>query len=182
MPIYNKDGTEFKLSGPNPIMKNQDLWGEFTIHNMDFLSKTFKFQTKTPPPPVNLVVKESFLEALDAAKNEIVEPPPKPKEENILEKTFIYCLPAEIKQRSDSLYGDVYQTIQYGNPTSFEGVIISQSDIILEIWTDANFDKGSILYPKTNSKRWWRVQEKKPKASGWLLASIPSDFQPSFDN
>lgn len=36
MVIKNKDGSEYKLRGPNPIMKTQNLWEHFEIHNMDF--------------------------------------------------------------------------------------------------------------------------------------------------
>ena len=36
MVIKNKDGSEYKLRGPNPIMKNQNLWDNFQIHNMNF--------------------------------------------------------------------------------------------------------------------------------------------------
>jgi len=40
---------------------------------------------------------------------------------------------------------------------------------------------GSILYPKTGYKRWWRVQDKTQKGGGWVLVAAPSDHQPSFD-
>ena len=36
MVIKNKNGSEYRLKGPNPIMKNQNLWDNFEIHNMNF--------------------------------------------------------------------------------------------------------------------------------------------------
>ena len=36
MVIKNKDGTPYTLRGPNPLMKEQDLWAEFQLHNMEF--------------------------------------------------------------------------------------------------------------------------------------------------
>ena len=36
MVIKNKDGSEYKLSKPNPHMKNQLLWDSFELHNMNF--------------------------------------------------------------------------------------------------------------------------------------------------
>ena len=36
MVIKNKNGTPFTLRGPNPIMKEQSLWDDFLLHNMNF--------------------------------------------------------------------------------------------------------------------------------------------------
>lgn len=36
MVIKNKNGTPFTLRGPNPIMKEQNLWDDFLLHNMNF--------------------------------------------------------------------------------------------------------------------------------------------------
>ena len=36
MAIKNKDGTDYRLKGPNPHMKNQLLWDHFELHNMNF--------------------------------------------------------------------------------------------------------------------------------------------------
>ena len=36
MVIKNKDGSEYKLRFPNPLMKAQDLWEPFEVHNMNF--------------------------------------------------------------------------------------------------------------------------------------------------
>lgn len=202
MTLYNKDGTVYKLSGPNPAMKEQKLWEDFVTHNMEWQQEISKDDTVLKPVDSDFFVKESFLDALDAAKEDIKvtetevtpqkpeirtpvirhdpENDPAPKKDEI-EKTFIYCLPASIRERKDSLYGDVYHTIKYGDPTSFEGVVVSQSDFEFEVWTDAaSINRGSVLYPKTGFKRWWRVQEKVQKGNGWILKSIPSDYQPSF--
>ena len=36
MVIKNKNGSEYKVRQPNPIMKNQEVWNDFVLHNMDF--------------------------------------------------------------------------------------------------------------------------------------------------
>lgn len=204
MTLYNKSGTVYKLSGPNPVMKDQKMWGDFITHNMTWKPEFSEADAVVQPINSNFYVKESFLDELEAAKEEIkvvetrqpetqmefhksviiadTENNPIPASKEEIEKTFIYCLPAQIRERQDVLYGDSYQTIKYGEPTSFEAVVIAQNDFSFEIWTDFNkIEKGSILYPKTGFKRWWRVQKKSQKAEGWLLKSIPSDYQPSFD-
>lgn len=40
MTIKNKDGSVYKLRSPNPIMKVQDIWSGFEVHNMDFQQQT----------------------------------------------------------------------------------------------------------------------------------------------
>lgn len=196
MALRNKDGTLYKLEGPNPVMKDQKIWGDYTVHNMKWESEKKADTT----PKVEIPKKETFIEELERTKEvipeviqeeikivetvpEVVEIKEIVKDENEIEKSFIYCLPAFIKEKKDTLYNETYKTIQYGSPTSFEGVIISQTDLSIQIWTNVNgINEGSILYPKTNFKRWWRVQNKENKTGGWIIDGVISDFQPSFDN
>jgi len=200
--LLNKDGSVYRLSGPNPVMKDQKIWADFVTHNMKWNPEVGKDNTVVKPHESDFFVKESFLDALEAAKEEIkvtenvleasspevrtpmVQHDPKNDivDQEQIEKTFIHCLPAKIQERRDALYGDVYKTVKYGSPLSFEAVVISHTDFSFEIWTDTDrIDQGSILYPKTGYKRWWKVQDKSKKENGWILKSIPSDYQPSFD-
>lgn len=223
MALYNKDGTLYRLQGPNPVMKTQTLWDNYQLHNMNWEPQTAEDSTVVVPMQPSIKVQETFIEELQVnqpdikvveTKNDfieekpaqteikvtenkqIVEPeqikqkselqpaPVKPHIETTddIEKTYIHVLPATIRQKKDHLYGESYQTIEYGKPTSFEGVILEHSDIYLKIWTDTDIIKsGSVLYPKMQVKRWWRVQEINPKAGGFILICMPSDYQPSFD-
>jgi len=228
MALYNKDGSVYKLFGPNPAMKEQDTWSNFQLHNMKWDSEKYKNTMEINPISTDLNIKKTFLDELKETKPpikiippkkdttlkhdiKIIEPasdqpkqdlsanaqqefvdrktvviPDKQREKEIqkeqLEKVFIHCLPAKIRTKKDDLYGDVFQTIQYGNPTSFEGIILQQEDMGMIIWTDAtDIGEGSVLYPKTNFKRWWRVRKKEQKANGWLLNCLISDYQPSFE-
>ena len=100
-----------------------------------------------------------------------------------INKIFVHCLPATIRTKKDDLYDEIYQTIQYGKPTSFEAVIILETDVSYEIWTDADVaDSGAVLFPRTNTKRWWKVKKRVRRADGWILSCIMSDYQPSFDS
>ncbi len=222
MALKNKDGSVYRLSGPNPAMKTQSVWSDFKLHNMKWSTDRFSNLTKTSPPepPIQAepeepiinspLVQPSFVEELESTKPEkirIVVPPPAKKQrsegadENPSERTpevhrdvkreeeeaeaqinkvFIHCLPATTTMKTDSLYGEVYKTVKYGEQYSFEGVVISETDIGMEFWTDAQVSLDSIVYPKVNSKRWWRVRTKEPKAMGVLYQCIPSEKQPSF--
>ena len=198
--LKNKDGTPYKLSGPNPMMKNQEVWGNFIVHNMEWEEEKSEDNQKLVPVETDFNIRESFISSLDEAKEELKskeelspvekkEPPERkkvvilePKEDDVdIEKVFIHCLPAFTRKKKDELYGDETNMIRYGDPVSFEGVMLQQEDFFIKVWTDVeNINIGSILYPKTNFKRWWRVQEKAIKGTGWILIAMPSDYQPSF--
>ena len=194
--LKKKDGSEYRLVAPNPIMNTQILWDEFKTHNMRW--KTEKEEVKKAEIPMPSFEPETFLSALDKAqieetpvleeefsRKEIVHEDLQRKEEieedNEIEKVFIHCLPAKIREKKDSLYEESYKTIQYGAPISFEGVILKEADLAIEIWTDTNHvTVGSVIYPKLGSKRWWKIQERTQKIGGWSLLGVPSSYQPSF--
>lgn len=211
MALYNKDGTVYKLDGPNPVMKSQEFWSEFTVHNMEW--KTEVHQDKgtkftIAPKKEAKTQSESFVEELEESKNaqtlqqEITpsnENSPKSAEplKNVtkadfsekttninsesIKKTFIHCLPAFVKEKEDSLYGDVSTRIEYSKKTSFEAVIINQNDIKIEMWAEVYFEKGSILYPKNGDKRWWKIHEYYNKLGGYVIIGVPSQDQPYFE-
>jgi len=39
MVIKNRDGTVFKLKGPNPLMKSQEIWDKHSIKLINFNNK-----------------------------------------------------------------------------------------------------------------------------------------------
>lgn len=201
MTLYNKDGSVYRLNGPNPIMKEQQIWNKFVVHNMKWRPEYKDDGTVIMPLESDLSLSprtqtEVFLDELSKSKEtdpEVITPiiekkieiREAPKEKSKLgagiEKTFVYCLPAIIKEKTDNLYGDIFKLIQYDKPTSFEAVILSQSDMSIEMWSSVTFEKGSILYPKNNDKRWWKINETFSKMEGWIIKAIPSQDQPSFE-
>src|SRR5690554_4181580 len=52
MAIKNSDGTVYKLSSPNPVMKNQRKWNEIpmTFHNFEWTSITFPDKSTVGKP------------------------------------------------------------------------------------------------------------------------------------
>jgi len=202
MALKNKDGTPYRLASPNPVMKTQVLWGneKFILHNMKWSGETYQDtmkaektekpqsflseleESKVIETPVKVQSKEERTSNIYEAKVEVHEDKQRIEEETKpeIEKIFIHLLPATIKTKIDDLYGDVKKTVFYGQPTSFEAVEIEHQDFYFKIWTEIDIGIGSILYPKTNNKRWWKVKSKEQKANGWLITSMPSDYQPSF--
>jgi len=165
MVIKNKDGSVYKLKGPNPLMEDQAFWNDlenFTLHNTEWKKTVFgddgeliprdsNFQVnsaspvvepeieKPKPKPPNEVklppIHDSQVDAVEL-KN---EPKEKPKNNNefptIKNKVVIHCLPALIKEHFDDFYGEHYNKISYGDKFSFEAVIVENEDLSMTFWT-----------------------------------------------
>ena len=197
MVLRNKDGTIYKLKSPNQLMKNQSIWTEYTLHNMQCLSATYKHQQLFGKINSNLKIQETpknFIEELESTKESIVEKKSVEiiKNENIttnysvsrdenIQKTFMFCLPALIIKKRDSLYDEEYNSIEYKNPFSFESVVISEQDLYYKFWSNVQLENESIIYPKSNTKRWWKIHGKEIKGNGFIYNCIPSSYQPHFE-
>jgi len=189
MVIKNKDGSEYKLSKPNPHMKNQLLWDSFELHNMNF--ETIKELIKKNKVKIKEIeveeieeeeeVEEVKIKAIEEeVKEEVKE---EIKEEISVKKTLIYCLPARIKIHEDILYGEVKKIITYDKKFKFEAVILNITDIGMDIWTNAVvIEKESILYPQNFDKRWWKVNNISSKFDGKILSCVLSSITPSFED
>lgn len=197
MAIKNKDGSDYKLNGPNPHMKNQLLWDHFELHNMNFeeISSAIKKQRENIKieeakkiPQIEKIEELPQLEYSkkdeDVVKEEIeIKKEEEQKNDSNVKKINIFCLPAKVKIFEDALYGEVKKTIDYGKKFKFEAVEINCTDISFEIWTNAiDIEKESILYPQNFGKRWWRVNSITKKFDGILISCNPSKITPSFED
>lgn len=203
MVLRNKDGSIYKLRSPNALMKNQNIWDKYVLHNMNWISTNHKDDTEVKKVSTDFVIQDNFLAELEKTKNlaeeQIVKQEPvKQEEQNLnrnisvvkdksvddddgITKTFIYCLPAITIKKKDTLYDEEYNTIEYKNPFSLEGVIIEHHDLFFKFWTNIAIENESVIYPKSNIKRWWRINFKEVKGNGFLYTCIPSDYQPHFE-
>ena len=201
MVIKNKDGSDFQLRGPNPIMKNQNLWDGFEIHNMNFneIIDHIKNQQKKTTL-VDLNKKEIIIEdkgkKLEKIQEKEVEPEPEPepekevkpekeaekKESPEVKKTIIHCLPANVSVKQDNLYGDVKKIIKYGEKFTFESVILDMSDFEFVFWTNIEIPKESIIYPKNSDKRWWKISNFENKFNGFVFYAKISNITPNFED
>lgn len=167
--IKNKDGTIYKLKGPNPLMKEQDQWNKFKIHNFNW-----EPESKPNSIPEPLQIKSDFV-----IKESKPEPRPEPNQE-FTTKSTAHCLPVVIEVHKDSLYGEVKSVSKYGDKFLFEFLLVSQNDMVIVFWTDIELENGSIVYPINKDKRWWKINKKEKKESGYLYAGINSDICPDF--
>lgn len=199
MAIKNKDGSSFQVySKPNPIMTEQDIWDDgskFVLHNFiheEFVLHNFEHQEETSYEQEEDEVEE-FQRLEDIEPIEIKVPiketpvPPGTKKPKGAEKVkkedaiLIYCLPANVIEVEDSIYGERRTSLTYGQQFTFQGVIRNQTDLSVQIWTNVAVDMGkrSILYIPTQ-RRWWSLDDSSPVTNGKILICSPSATQPSF--
>jgi hypothetical protein len=178
MSIKNIDGTIFELRKPNPMMNNQELWSKtekYVIHNrigQRIILETQEEEKKEKEEKIDLS-QPIIVEGLSAKKVEQIE----------IKKISIWCLPANIQETIDPLYQEKYRKIVYGNKFIFEGIIEEQQDLFIKIWTDLKIvTLGSIIYPKTYDKRWWRIESIEAKDGMFLLTGLITDYHPDFSD
>lgn len=192
MVIRNENGSIYKLKGPNPLMKSQDQWEKFELHNLKFESETKKDDIPTTPIKTDFKIKSNVEEKIERIQ-EPIKSPTIPiiqstkqeievlEEERNLDKIKIYCLPFTIKKNIDELYGEERLVTGYGKKFIFEAIIIENLDFKMLFWTNIEFiEPGSIIYPMNKDKRWWKIHQKEQKNNGWIYISIPSDIHPDF--
>lgn len=210
MPIYNRDGSVYKLRHPNPIIKAQNVWDDFKIHNMNFEETTLNEKLDKKPtskidiktivivdekPPEKIPVNIPEYKEPEPVKFQAVNPEPmqeidtepviRPTQINeklaSYKKIVFHCLPSSVKTTIDDLYMEKTYKVTYGKKFTFEAIIVEQTDLYMIFWTHLqNIEKFSILYPKNNEKRWWKVESFKNAPEGYFLKCLPSDEHPDF--
>jgi hypothetical protein len=179
--IKNKNGEEYKISKPNPLMKYQDLWNIYTLHNF-FWNETIEENKKQIKENINKI-NEQIEE-----KEEIEEIEQEIEAIEIVEKDIIqeigvecYYLEAENTSFLDNLYGDKKTKIKYTQKKIININIDSYNDLFLYFTHDKKLEKNSIIFPKNKDKRWWKINKvKKEEEKDYSYECIPSDFTPSF--
>lgn len=188
MAIKNKDGTVYRIEGPNPFMNNQELWKDCVKHNLEWKDEiVFDFLKQKLNLPVQESA-ESFLEEIEEKpqekpKQEPVPIAPRPvprKEKREFDTIESFCLPVDIIENKDDLYGEIKQKVIYGEVFTIEIVVLEQADLTFRFWTTHKINKGSIIYPKNKDKRWWKVAEITDAPKGFMYLGLPSSFTPSF--
>jgi hypothetical protein len=181
MGIKNKDGTPYKLAGPNLLAKSQEFWKKdeiFILHNFNWDNALVELAKEIEiPVEIEPQVEESKPEARPEPRKDL-------KTTNVV---MVHCLPIVDVEHEDVLYNQKYTTEGYGEKFTFEAIVISRGDMSLVFWTNINLRKNSVIFPskyrdgvKYGEYRWWKVNKQEEKASGFLTESVPSSYQPDF--
>lgn len=187
MTIKNKDGSDYRLTQPNPLSQKQDFSEEeIVLHNFAWkrtVSDTNSEKTCFDKP------KTKPEEKVFDTVTEFFSPQPTPlkTERKIDNVVVMHCLPIVLTTRKDELYGETYNTETFGDKFTFESVIVEREDLEMVFWTNIDLSKGSIVYParykdgvKFGDYRWWKVSQKEEKSNGFLVKSVLSDVHPDF--
>lgn len=184
MALKNKDGTEYKLAKPNPIMADQKLWEKEKLIFHNKIGKLIVLPDKTERVVFDsqMIMKtKELLEKTDPVIIKKLEEPEVGSHED--DKIQVWCQPATYKKYKDNLYGEEYQKVNYGSSFLFEAILIDQDDLSFILWTNTKaVTKGSIIFPRTHDKRWWRVQSIREENGGYTIACAISEYQPKFSD
>lgn len=195
MAIKNRDGKVFRLSGPNPVMAEQEIWTneeKLLVHNK--LGTKIVFNKNLNPIIEKVVEEMGFFEkkpvqtiiAIPSVEAKTIDKlPPHVSEEEVDQyKIKMWCYPAYIEQKRDPLYGEIVKRTKYGEKFLCEAIIDDQSDFSLVVWvTTDKITENSVIFPKNFDKRWWRVfqiHESEDTPGLYQLVASVTDFHPSF--
>lgn len=167
MVIKTKNGDIYKLDGPNPLMANQKIFGDFILHN-----KVGQIVLMPVEKAIVQEVKEDeAVKVLNEPKLSIKEP----------SKVMMWCLPAHDQEYIDKLYNEVYKRRVYGSKFLVEAIMVEDSDIGMLFYVNTkSITEESIVYPRNSHKRWWRVKTIKPDQEGFLVSAVITDYHPDF--
>lgn len=128
MTLKNKDGTVYRLKGPNPLMKEQKTWEEFRVHNMQWRSEVLPDSSELQAIKTDFQVRNGFLDELDQAAADalkestikVVETPtisvpePTPQKITVIERKVVE------PPRSEKLDGSIPRIFIYCLPAFME--------------------------------------------------------------
>lgn len=195
MAIKDNDGNVFRLKGPNPLMKEQDFWDKnsLVLLNMKFDSivekctnqKTENKKTIKPTPQPKVEIKEVEIEP--EIDNVVVIPKVEEKQESVPKYTYnvakilserkisFHCLPTILTKDE---YGEEVRV--FSKKFIFEGITVKEEDFSYSFWSDKKIEIGSIIFPISSSKRWWKVTYFTEISGGYMMTAILSHLNPDF--
>ncbi|RKY76261.1 hypothetical protein DRQ00_09075 [candidate division KSB1 bacterium] len=200
MAIRRKDGSVYKLRGPNKLLTSQEFWSQgdkLLTHNFDRIAKII---IDTPTPAIQPPSKPALSAGLDGFKpqEELKQEPLKtapvgekvsipPEDQSPFrshDRCWLYCLPANVSKVMDRLYEEDYVRIQYKDPFRFQGAIVGSSDVRMAFWTTVEHitPRSIIFHPDT--RRWWEVQDVAIENTndGIVYTCVPSSTTPDFSS
>jgi hypothetical protein len=199
MVIHKKDGSVFKLNGPNEIMFTQESWSAFKTHNLSNLSnckmesniphvilgkKKIVEEIKTIEPIKEEIVEEEIIieeTPEEIVVEEVVEYKKKINEFDSFKKTIMHCALAKKVEVKDDLYGETALKVKFIDKFTFESIVMNKNDFVLIFWTKLdNLTIGSVLYPQDDSKRWWEVREIEDVPGGHKITCCITRNTPAF--
>lgn len=173
MVIKNKDGSTYRLNGPNPLMTEQDLWAGFSIHNMDFKEDTITNNNKETPRNKNKInigktlvenhteqkrevisiqTQPEVVESKDTEINHTTEPEPSAQESETIEK------PKSVNQKLLEYKRTVMHCLQADAQEKFDD-LYGERSIKVKYTNKFNFESIMILEDDMQLVFWTHLEK-----------------------
>jgi hypothetical protein len=168
MPIYNKDGSVYRIQGVNPLMKEQDHW-----------SKEEKWEVHYPQTE-EIVLTDPTRESL--VVDEVSDVPTMVGVGVLPQTDILYCLPLVQSVDEDPLYGQQKVVTGWGDKFTFEAVQVGATGLTAVFFAKVPEEKvapGSIIYVY-KERQWWKVNGIEKLEEGINIHCMPSENKPSF--
>lgn len=196
MPIKKKDGSDYKLSGPNPLLIGQERWDTdpvFRIHNFaNYKPEVYEIDQPEFLPAKEFVEVSSDVITVELTKRYEPEPspptpPPEPEVKVVVEqpkpqpvvekpkvtsqyraftKVRLFCLPSKIEEIYDDFYRENRTHVAYKSPFKFEATVVKFTDIHYMVWTTVDKMGKYSILFDGDARRWWKVGQVIPDPSG----------------
>lgn len=168
MVIKRKDGSIYKLVGPNPLMNEQELNPDVILHNFGS-HETVEFKDANLDIPELIEIKPVLPKTPELPVEIKIEE--KPKEVEIQPAVK----PSKIASRLLLPIVGVYDDKTF----NCEGIILQNDDFLSVLWTNQELKVGSTVYPKNGEKRWWQITAVQALEHGWKNHAKLSAYQPA---
>ena len=154
---------------------------------------TIKEEARIPLPTPHVEKNDFEIPNFNDIDNNVPEPTQESEKEQVLRPTNIneklkifkkdvmHCMLADTKESVDPLYDEKRVKVTYTKTFTFENIIIKDDDMQLVFWSHLDFlTKNSVVYPRNNTKRWWKISGIKKAQEGIFFSCVPTNVQPSF--
>lgn len=158
MPIFNKDGSIFRLAGVNPLLAGQNRW----------VGRVIRFVCEEVLLPDPKIIVEEEEQPVMVGVGTVSE----------REKEVVYCM-APIYEE-DFLYGSK-KRVGWDERFNFEAYV-ETNGVSCVIFATVPVDKvlpGSIVYV-LRERLWWLIDSVEEGDGGVHIRCVPSGVQPAF--
>lgn len=172
--IRKQDGTPYRLRGPNPLLRDQEIWDEVILHNMTHEEVAYHAKAVRLHQPSRRIVNQE-IQITETEPGRIELPPQHP------DTIFCHVLPFVAKVTVDEVTSERIIRPGFGETITMQvkPLVRDPNELMAVFLTAESVEAGSIVYVPVE-RRWWKVTRASQREDGFELACVVSDQTPSF--
>ena len=179
--FHNFHWTPTVVLGEAPILKNIPKKQESFLDSFKKPSEIIREEIKSvrEDKSDDSVRKREILNPIPEAVTEKVEIPLVKPEVDLDARSIVYvhCLPAEVRESKDELYGETRKYVKYGNKFQFEAYLLNFNDLEINLRSKQEISKSSIILvgkykfggDDLELRNCWRVKNCKSTDKGFII-------------